>query len=148
MMQQWPALPFPEWETTCDTLHMFTQIVGKTRLALTGLENHWWNVALYVTPRGLTTSPIPFGVRTFEVDFDLISHQLLIRTSEGAERHISLLPRSVAGFYAEYMSSLHALESRLPSVVRRWSLTMLLRSTGIFAILLTIRSTSRIFAAS
>jgi hypothetical protein len=109
MMQQWPALPFPGWETTCDTLHMWTQIVGKTRLALTGLENHWWNVALYVTPRGLTTSPIPFGVRTFEVDCDLIAHQLLIRTSEGAERHISLFPRSVADFYAEYMSCLRAL---------------------------------------
>jgi Family of unknown function (DUF5996) len=108
-MQEWPALPFPEWETTCDTLHMWTQIVGKTRLALTRLENHWWNVPLYVTPRGLTTSAIPFGRRSFEVEFDLIAHQLLIQTSEGAERGISLFPRSVADFYAEYMACLRAV---------------------------------------
>jgi hypothetical protein len=88
---------------------MWTQIVGKTRLALTRLENHWWNVALYVTPRGLTTSPIPFGRRSFEVEFDLIAHQLLIRTSEGAERLISLFPRSVADFYGEYMACLGSL---------------------------------------
>src|ERR1700691_3521177 len=105
----WPALSFPEWESTCDTLHMWTQIVGKTRLALTRLENHWWNVTLYVTPRGLTTSPIPFGRRSFEVEFDLIAHQLLIRTSEGAERIISLFPRSVADFYDEYMACLRSL---------------------------------------
>jgi hypothetical protein len=105
----WPALSFPEWESTCDTLHLWTQIVGKTRLALTRLENHWWNVTLYVTPRGLTTSPIPFGRRSFEVEFDLIAHQLLIRTSEGAERIISLFPRSVADFYGEYMACLRSL---------------------------------------
>jgi hypothetical protein len=88
---------------------MWTQIVGKTRLALTPLENHWWNVTLYVTARGLTTSPIPFGRHTFEVEFDLIAHQLLIRTSEGAERIISLFPRSVADFYGEYMACLRSL---------------------------------------
>src|ERR1700677_4243597 len=88
---------------------MWTQIVGKTRLALTPLENHWWNVPLYVTPRGLTTSPIPFGYQTFEVEFDLIAHQLLIRTSEGARRGIALSPRSVADFYGEYMACLLAL---------------------------------------
>lgn len=105
----WPALPFKEWESTCDTLHLWTQIVGKTRLALTPLENHWWNVTLYVTPRGLTTSPIPFGHRTFEVEFDLIAHKLLVRTSDGGEHSIRLFPRSVADFYGEYMACLRSL---------------------------------------
>src|ERR1700681_2051400 len=86
----WPALPFEEWESTCDTLHMWTQIVGKTRLALTPLENHWWNVTLYVTPRGLSTPPIPFRQMTFEVEFDLLAHRLLVRTSEGQERIVRL----------------------------------------------------------
>ncbi len=108
-MQKWPAIPFPEWESTCDTLHMWTQIVGKTRLALTPLENHWWNVPFYVTPCGLTTSPVPFQQWTFAVEFDLIAHQLLIRTSEGAERRIPLFARSVADFYGEYMACLRSL---------------------------------------
>jgi hypothetical protein len=106
---EWPPLPFADWESTCDTIHMWTQIVGKTRLALTPLENHWWNVALYVTPRGLTTSPIPFRRTTFEVEFDFIAHKLSIRTSEGNERTMALYPRSVADFYGEYMSSLRSL---------------------------------------
>lgn len=105
---EWPALPFPEWEKTCDTLHMWTEIVGKTRLGLTPLENHWWNVALYVTPRGLNTSPIPFRGRTFDADFDFIAHKLSIRTSEGEERVMPLYPRSVADFYSEYMAALRA----------------------------------------
>jgi hypothetical protein len=106
---EWPALPFEDWESTCDTLHMWTQIVGKTRLALTPLQNHFWNVALYVTPRGLTTSPIPFKHRTFEVEFDLTAHRLAIRTSGGNEHYIPLYARSVADFYAEYMACLRAL---------------------------------------
>ncbi len=105
----WPALPFKEWESTCDTLHLWTQIVGKTRLALTPLENHWWNVSLRVTPRGLTTPPIPFQRRTFVLEFDLIAHQLLVRTSDGGVHSIPLFPRSVADFYAEYMACLRAL---------------------------------------
>ena len=105
----WPALPFGEWEATCDTLHMWTQIVGKTRLALTPLENHWWNVPLYVTPRGLSTSAIPDATGAFAVDFDFIAHQLWIRTSSGKERSLRLYPRSVADFYAEYMSALRSL---------------------------------------
>ena len=105
----WPALPFAEWEKTCDTLHMWTQIVGKTRLELTPLENHWWNVPLYVTPRGLTTSAIPYGSGAIEIDFDLIAHQLLLKNSSGDERSIRLYPRSVADFYAEYMASLRSL---------------------------------------
>ena len=105
----WPALPYAEWEATRDTVHMWTQIVGKTRLALTPLENHWWNVPLYVTPRGLTTSAIPYGPGAFSVDFDFIAHQLWIRTSSGKERSLRLYPRSVADFYAEYMAALRSL---------------------------------------
>ena len=105
----WPPLPYAEWESTLDTLHMWTQIVGKTRRELTPLVNHWWNVTLYVTPRGLTTSTIPFGHEAFEVDFDFIGHRLLIETSKGDERSIELRPRSVADFYKEYMSTLRSL---------------------------------------
>jgi len=109
MAESWPPLPYAEWRDTCDTLHMWTQVVGKTRLALTPLVNHWWNVPLYVTARGLNTSPIPYGYRSFEADFDFIGHRLLLRTSEGDEREIALYPRSVADFYAEYMSTLRSL---------------------------------------
>src|SRR5438309_1125237 len=106
---EWPSLPFADWEKTCDTLHMWTQIVGKTRLALTPLQNHWWNVTLYVTPRGSTTSAIPFGQTSFEVEFDFLTHQLSIRTSEGQAYSIPLFPRSVADFYSEYVGSLRSL---------------------------------------
>jgi hypothetical protein len=106
---EWPSLPFSDWEKTCDTLHMWTQIVGKTRLALTPLQNHWWNVTLYVTPRGLTTSPIPFRQTSFEVEFDFVAHQLSIRTSEGRSYNIPLFPRSVADFYREYMACLSSV---------------------------------------
>jgi hypothetical protein len=106
---EWPPLPFAEWEGTCDTLHMWTQIVGKTRLAMTPLENHFWNVPLYVTPRGLTTSAIPCGRETFEMEFDFLAHHLMLRTSAGTQHSIRLFPRSVADFYAEFMASLRAL---------------------------------------
>jgi hypothetical protein len=106
---EWPPLPFNEWESTCDTLHMWLQIVGKTRAALTPLVNHWWNVTLYVTPRGLTTSIIHFGRQAFEVEFDFLQHRLLIAMNTGAERSIELRPRSVADFYREYMASLQSL---------------------------------------
>ena len=105
----WPPLPFAEWESTCDTLHMWTQIVGKTRKMLTPLMNHWWNVTLYVTPLGLTTSSIPFGSEAFDVQFDFIRHRLLISTSKGEERSMELRPRSVADFYREYMAALRSL---------------------------------------
>ncbi len=105
----WPPLPFAEWESTCDTLHMWTQIVGKTRAALTPLENHWWSVTLYVTPVGLRTGTIPFATEAFEVAFDFIHHQLLIETSRGRQLAIALEPRSVADFYGEYMTCLKAL---------------------------------------
>jgi len=109
---EWPSLPFREWESTCDTLHLWTQIVGKTRLALTPLENHWWNVTLYVTPRGLQTPPIPFRhgwPETFDVEFDFLAHKLAVRTSEGREWSTALYPRSVADFYGEYLAGLHGL---------------------------------------
>jgi len=106
----WPALPLAEWSDTYATLHMWTQIVGKTRLALAPMENHWWQVALYVTPRGLTTSAMPFGTRTLAVDFDFLDHQLYLRTSEGATRSIPLVAQSVADFYAAYRAALRALD--------------------------------------
>jgi hypothetical protein len=109
ILPDWPSLPFAEWESTCDTLHMWTQIVGKTRMELSPPQNHWWHVPLYVTPRGLTTSPIPSGKQTFDVEFDFVAHQVAIRTSAGQGRSIPLYPRSVADFYAEYMACLRSL---------------------------------------
>ncbi|HSB10190.1 MAG TPA: DUF5996 family protein [Blastocatellia bacterium] len=113
--QIWPELPVAEWLETYSTLHMWTQIVGHIRMVLTPLVNHWWNSALYVTARGLTTSPIPYGVRTFEIDFDFIGHQLVIRTSDGAVDSLELRPRSVADFYDEVMKTLssHGIEVRI-----------------------------------
>jgi len=105
----WPSLPYEEWKDTYATLHMWTQIVGKIRLALSPMVNHWWQVTLYVTPRGLTTSPIPYGNRTFEILFDFIDHNLTIHTSDGQSRYIGLHPRTVADFYRELMSVLRSL---------------------------------------
>jgi hypothetical protein len=105
----WPALPLDAWKDTRDTLHMWTQIVGKVRLALTPKINHWWNVALHVSARGLTTSTIPYGERVFEIEFDFLEHQLVIKTCDPASKTIPLGPRSVADFYQEFMAALHAL---------------------------------------
>src|SRR5579864_60257 len=102
----WPPLPLQSWKDTCDTLHMWTQIVGKVRLALTPRVNHWWNVPLYVSPRGLTTSTIPYGDLAFEVEFDFIDHQLCIRLSNGVTKELPLAPRSVADFYKDFMAAL------------------------------------------
>src|ERR1700682_1767006 len=107
--EPWPQLPLEAWQDTYATLHMWTQIVGKIRKTLTPLVNHWWNVTLYVTPRGLNTSTIPSGHEAFEVEFDFIGHRLLIETSKGDERSIELRPRSVADFYKEYISTLRSL---------------------------------------
>ncbi|MGH8622299.1 MAG: DUF5996 family protein, partial [Burkholderiales bacterium] len=109
MSAAWPALPLESWRDTYATLHMWTQIVGKTRLALAPMENHWWQVVLYVTPRGLTTSGMPSGTGAFAVEFDFLDHQLYVRTSEGTSRTIPLVPQSVADFYATYMGALRAL---------------------------------------
>jgi hypothetical protein len=112
----WPSLSSPAWPDTCATLHMWTQMVGKVRLALTPRVNHWWSVALYLTARGLTTSPIPYGEGAFEVAFDFIDHALVIDTSDGQRRTIALAPRSVADFYGEFMRALADLHIR----VRIW----------------------------
>jgi Family of unknown function (DUF5996) len=106
----WPQLTLNEWAPTQATLHRWVQIVGKTRLALAPMQNHWWQVVLYVTDRGLTTSPIPYNGRTFDISFDFVDHRLAAVTSEGDERAISLAPMSVAEFYGEYMSMLRSLD--------------------------------------
>lgn len=105
----WPELPLSEWEGTFHTLHMWTQIVGKIRLELTPKVNHWWNVALYVDTRGLTTSPIPYRDIFFEIQFDFLNHRLEIRTSSGEDRAIALKPKSVAAFYRELFATLRGL---------------------------------------
>src|ERR1700759_4998809 len=107
--ESWPALPLESWESPRATLHMWTQIVGKTRLALTPLVNHWWNVPLYVGARGLSTSPIPYREGLFELEFDFIDHRLNVRLSSGDTGSIELRPQSVAGFYEEYMDLLRSL---------------------------------------
>src|SRR5215472_10526876 len=104
----WPALPLDSWKDTCATLHMWTQIVGKVRLALTPLVNHWWNVPLYVTSRGLTTSRIPYGDRSFELRFDFVEHNLVLETNEGITKKLDLAPRTVADFYQEVFGMLRA----------------------------------------
>src|SRR6202790_4316713 len=106
---EWPEFPPAAWRDTYATLHMWTQIVGKTRLALAPMENHWWQVALYVTSRGLTTSPMPYGDFSFSVEFDFISHQLIVRTSRGAQDSFALSSMAVAVFFARYMRSLREL---------------------------------------
>ncbi len=102
----WPALPFDSWKDTCETLHMWTQVVGKVRLALTPLVNHWWNVPLYVTARGLTTSRIPYGARAFELTFDFLARELVLETSEGTVKKLALQPQTVADFYRDCMAML------------------------------------------
>jgi len=106
----WPELPLEEWKDTYETLHMWTQIIGKIRLALTPRQNHWWNTTLYVTPRGLTTSEMPYKAHSLQIDFDFISHVLSIKTSEGSTKTIPLRPRSVASFYHETISVLSSLD--------------------------------------
>jgi hypothetical protein len=107
--EAWPALPLSAWKDTYATLHMWTQIVGKVRLDLCPPVNHWWEVPLYVSARGLTTSPIPYSKGVFEIQFDFIEHRLDISTSAGESKSIRLEPRTVADFYAEFMSLLKSL---------------------------------------
>lgn len=107
--EAWPALPLQGWQETYHNLHMWTQIVGKVRLELTENTNHWWNVPLYVSARGLSTSPIPYGDFVFEIQFDFIDHKLLIDRSDGVSKTIDLVPRTVAEFYAQFMSVLLSL---------------------------------------
>ena len=104
----WPALSLDSWKDTYATLHMWTQIVGKVRLALAPLVNHWWNVPFYVTAGGLTTSRIPYGERSFEIWFDFLQHRLMLETSDGISKALPLAPRSVADFYREFMNMMRS----------------------------------------
>lgn len=112
-MHDMPALDYNEWKDTCTTLHMWTQIVGKLRLVCSPWVNHSWHVPLYVTARGLTTSPIPYEGRSFEVNFDLIGNKLSIRSSDGRIEEMELRPRSVADFYRELMTKLAELDLKI-----------------------------------
>ena len=105
----WPALPLSEWADTYATLHLWTQVVGKVRLALSPRVNHWWEVPLYVSSRGLTTSAIPYGKGIFEIQFDFIDHRLDVTTSNNETKHMRLEPRAVADFHAELMFMLRSL---------------------------------------
>jgi len=102
----WPELPWRAWEPTISTLHMWLQIVGKVRLALAPPLNHWWHVPLYVTARGLTTSPIPYGNRTFQVDFDFVEHRLAVTDGDPGAFAMALQPQSVAAFYHTFLAGL------------------------------------------
>ena len=106
----WPVLRLEDWSETYATLHMWTQIIGKIRLELAPRVNHWWNVPLYVSPHGLTTSLIPYGNRHFDIEFDFFANQLIIRTSDPSSAAVALAPRSVADFYKAVMAALKSLE--------------------------------------
>lgn len=114
MTSAWPELRVADWAPTRDTFQLWTQIVGKVRLARTPMANHWWNVPLYVTARGLTTSLIPDGARGFEIDFDLLDHRLDIVVSDGGRRSMALEPRSVADFHRELTAHLDELDLATP----------------------------------
>src|SRR5579871_591927 len=113
-----PALPYDSWKDTQATLHMWTQVLGKIRLKLTPLVNHWWNVPLYVTACGLTTSPMPYGDRTLEISFDFIAHKLRMETCDGEVEEFALRPQSVADFYRSVMAAL----VRLGTPVKIWTM--------------------------
>jgi hypothetical protein len=110
----WPPLPVAEWQATRDTLQLWTQVVGKVRLASTPLMSHWWNVPLYVTARGLTTSLVPRGGRAFQIDFDFLAHRLDVVVSDGSTASMALRPRTVADFHAELMDHLDRLGLATP----------------------------------
>ena len=109
LQDSWPELPWREWQPTIATVHMWTQIVGKVRMVLAPPLNHWWHVTLYLSSRGLTTSPIPYRGRSFQVDFDFIDHRLLVTASNGSSSSIALVPKSVATFHREFMDALRSL---------------------------------------
>jgi hypothetical protein len=112
--EQWPPLPLADWQDTKDTLHLWTQIVGKVRLELEPMTNHWWNVPLYVNSVGLTTSLMPYQGMGVEIVFDFIRHQLVIETSQGSSRQVALRPRTVADFFGEFEAQLAALGINVP----------------------------------
>ncbi len=126
----WPELRWEDWSATADTLHLWTQIVGKVRLALCPLQAHWWNVTLYVSARGLSTDAMPYGGELLEIEFDFVNHQLLFRTSTGLSAYMPLRAQSVADFYTEFQKTLadlgvhvstlrHAGRARTSHPVRR-----------------------------
>jgi Family of unknown function (DUF5996) len=106
----WPDIPFAAWADTCNTLHLWTQVVGKVRMALTPLVNHWWNVTLYVTSRGLSTSLIPCGTRAIDIAFNFVAHELVMSCSDGRSERFALEPMTVADFYAGVMQLLQVLD--------------------------------------
>lgn len=109
-IEEWPELPWQEWHQTAETLHLWMQIVGKIRMALAPRTNHWWHVTFYLTSQGMTTSPIPYGNRLFQIDWDFIHHQLIISTHDGRQGYIPLQPMSVADFYDTVMECMTELE--------------------------------------
>ena len=112
--EPWPALPLAQWQDTRDTLHLWTQVVGKVRMALTPAANHWWHVPLYVDARGLTTSLMPYRGGGLEIVFDLTAHELQVLTTRGERRRMSLEPRSVADFTGEFRAHLRDLDVDVP----------------------------------
>jgi len=106
----WPALAYADWQDTCGTLHLWTQVIGKVKLALSPLSNHWWGIVLFVTARGLTTGAMPYRDRVLQIDFDFCAHQLIMRTSDAREERIALAPMTTADFYAAVMAALRALD--------------------------------------
>src|SRR5690606_3736883 len=108
----WPSLVYTDWQPTCETLQLWTQIVGKIRLAQTPWHIHSWHATLYVTVRGLTTSPIPYGQRLFQIDFDFVDHTLVVSTDDGASRELRLTAESVAKFHERLFRALAELELR------------------------------------
>src|ERR1043165_8584717 len=106
----WPALAYVDWQDTCGTLHLWTQIVGKLKLALAPLSNHWWGLVLFVHARGLTTGAMPYRDRALQIDFDFCVHELVLRTSDAREQRIALEPMATADFYAAVMAALRALD--------------------------------------
>ena len=113
--QNWPELEWDQWKDTAETLHMYMQIVGKTRLALTAVQNHWWNIALYLTARGIATSPMPVGLGdSLDIEFDFIAHELIFRTSTGVVRKLTLGPVPVKVFYSDFLRVLSELGINIP----------------------------------
>src|SRR5438067_353257 len=110
MAETWPELPLAAWKDTYETLHMWTQIVGKIRMHQCAPINHWWHVTLFVTSRGLTTGPMPYGTRTFQIDFDFLAHELVLCTGEGARSAFALQPCTVAEFYQKVVAALRSLD--------------------------------------
>src|SRR4030095_9354332 len=112
-VEQWPDIPLASWQDSFATLHVWTQIVGKIRLVRTPWLNHSWHATLYLTSRGLTTSPIPYESRTFELEFDFTAHRLELRSSDGRREEVPLRPQTVAAFYRQLMDALQRLDMEI-----------------------------------